>query len=214
MARMLGDRVQMRRATRGISASRRGLGDGKGAIEGLKRVLEISKEIGDYTGDTDALGAIADIYTEIGDLENAEVLRPLPRRPQRRDERQLSERTPPPLTRPRRRRRRARSCIKTRSRAADRPRALLHGFASFKWRLSLLTSGSSGRPPASPGRSRTRWRRTNPERVTVPTLIALIIAEPSSRACALLTFVARGSPRRRPETTAPRVPRVPLSEGR
>ena len=71
MARMLGDRVQMRRATRGISASRRGLGDGKGAIEGLKRVLEISKEIGDYTGDTDALGAIADIYTEIGDLENA-----------------------------------------------------------------------------------------------------------------------------------------------
>jgi tetratricopeptide (TPR) repeat protein len=71
MARMLGDRVQMRRATRGISSSRRGLGDGKGAIEGLKRVLEISKEIGDYTGDTDALGAIADIYTEIGDLENA-----------------------------------------------------------------------------------------------------------------------------------------------
>lgn len=71
LGRMVGDRVQVRRAVRGLSASKRGMGDRKGAIADLKEVLAISKEIKNTDGDTDALGAIADIYTELGDLENA-----------------------------------------------------------------------------------------------------------------------------------------------
>jgi tetratricopeptide (TPR) repeat protein len=71
LARMVGDTTQTRRATRGLAASKRGLGDGKGAIKNLKEVLEMRPLVGDAAGDTDALGAIADIYTELGDLENA-----------------------------------------------------------------------------------------------------------------------------------------------
>jgi tetratricopeptide (TPR) repeat protein len=71
LARMVGDTTQARRATRGLAASKRGLGDGKGAVFQLKRVLEMRASVGDAAGDTDALGAIADIYTEMGDLENA-----------------------------------------------------------------------------------------------------------------------------------------------
>ena len=71
LGRMVGDTTQTRRATRGLAASKRGLGDGKGAIVHLKEVLEMRQAVGDAAGDTDALGAIADIYTEIGDLENA-----------------------------------------------------------------------------------------------------------------------------------------------
>lgn len=71
LARMVGDTTQTRRATRGLAASKRGLGDRKGAIAHLKEVLEMRKTVGDAAGDTDALGAIADIYTELGDLENA-----------------------------------------------------------------------------------------------------------------------------------------------
>ena len=68
---MVGDTTQTRRATRGLAASKRGLGDRKGAITHLKEVLEMRQLVGDAAGDTDALGAIADIYTELGDLENA-----------------------------------------------------------------------------------------------------------------------------------------------
>jgi tetratricopeptide (TPR) repeat protein len=71
LARMVGNSTQTRRATRGLAASRRGLGDGKAAIAHLKEVLLMLQTVGDAAGDTDALGAIADIYTEIGDLENA-----------------------------------------------------------------------------------------------------------------------------------------------
>lgn len=71
LARMVGDTTQTRRATRGLAASKRGLGDRKGAITHLKEVLEMRQLVGDAAGDTDALGAIADIYTELGDLENA-----------------------------------------------------------------------------------------------------------------------------------------------
>jgi tetratricopeptide (TPR) repeat protein len=71
LARMVGDTTQTRRATRGLAASKRGLGDRKGAIKNLKEVLEMRQLVGDAAGDTDALGAIADIYTELGDLENA-----------------------------------------------------------------------------------------------------------------------------------------------
>lgn len=71
LARMVGDTTQTRRATRGLAASKRGLGDRKGAVAHLKEVLEMRRTVGDAAGDTDALGAIADIYTELGDLENA-----------------------------------------------------------------------------------------------------------------------------------------------
>ena len=71
LGRMMGDQVQVRRAVRGLAASKRGMGDRKGAIAGLLEVLEISKAINNRDGDTDALGTIADMYTEIGDLENA-----------------------------------------------------------------------------------------------------------------------------------------------
>lgn len=71
LARMIGDTTQTRRATRGLAASKRGLGDRKGAVAHLKEVLEMRRTVGDAAGDTDALGAIADIYTELGDLENA-----------------------------------------------------------------------------------------------------------------------------------------------
>ena len=71
LARMIGDTTQTRRATRGLAASKRGLGDRKGAVAHLKEVLEMRRTVGDAAGDADALGAIADIYTELGDLENA-----------------------------------------------------------------------------------------------------------------------------------------------
>ena len=72
LARMIGDTTQTRRATRGLAASKRGLGDRKGAVNAhLKEVLEMRRTVGDAAGDADALGAIADIYTELGDLENA-----------------------------------------------------------------------------------------------------------------------------------------------
>ena len=71
LGRMVGDQVQVRRAVRGLSASKRGTGDRKGAIADLFEVLAISKQINNFDGDTDALGAIADIFTEMGGLENA-----------------------------------------------------------------------------------------------------------------------------------------------
>ena len=71
LSRMVGDVVQVRRAVRGLAASKRGRNDNKGAIAGLKEVLSISDQLGDHVGDADALGSIADMYTEMGDLENA-----------------------------------------------------------------------------------------------------------------------------------------------
>ena len=71
LSRMVGDVVQVRRAVRGLAASKRGRNDYKGAIAGLKEVLSISDQLGDHVGDADALGSIADMYTEMGDLENA-----------------------------------------------------------------------------------------------------------------------------------------------
>lgn len=41
------------------------------AIEHLKRVLEISKEVGDHRGDEDVNGTIADILTGLGDFTEA-----------------------------------------------------------------------------------------------------------------------------------------------
>ena len=71
LARVVGDLVFIRRATRGLGASKRLIGDRQGAIEEFEQVLVISQQLEDTTGDMEALGAIADIYTELGDLENA-----------------------------------------------------------------------------------------------------------------------------------------------
>ena len=71
LARVVGDLISVRRATRGLGAAKRQLGDRKGAIADLLEVLDVSQRLSDYTGDMDALGAIADLYTELGDLENA-----------------------------------------------------------------------------------------------------------------------------------------------
>mmetsp|Transcript_23989 Transcript_23989/g.77975 ORF Transcript_23989/g.77975 Transcript_23989/m.77975 type:complete len:355 (+) Transcript_23989:7173-8237(+) len=65
------NRVQERRAMRGLAAAKRDLGDRAGAIDALLTVLAISDEIEDYTGDADALGTIADLHTETGNLEEA-----------------------------------------------------------------------------------------------------------------------------------------------
>ena len=71
LSRVVGDLVSLRRATRGLGAAKRMMGDRQGAIAALKDVLTISTELMDSTGDMDALGAIADLYAELGDLENA-----------------------------------------------------------------------------------------------------------------------------------------------
>lgn len=71
LARVVGDLVSVRRATRGLGASKRQLGDKKGAIADFLEVLDVSQRLNDFNGDMDALGAIADLYTELGDLENA-----------------------------------------------------------------------------------------------------------------------------------------------
>eukprot|EP00958_Prasinococcus_capsulatus_P025176 scaffold4129_cov390-Prasinococcus_capsulatus_cf.AAC.5 len=71
LTKQQGDKVQERRAVRGLAAAKRLQGDLNGAIDYLKRVLSISEEMNEFTGDMDALGTIADIYTEKGDLEKA-----------------------------------------------------------------------------------------------------------------------------------------------
>jgi len=71
LSRVVGDAVSLRRATRGLGAAKRMMGDRIGAIAELKEVLSISTTLKDNTGDMDALGAIADLYAELGDLENA-----------------------------------------------------------------------------------------------------------------------------------------------
>jgi tetratricopeptide (TPR) repeat protein len=71
LSKALKDKVQERRAMRGLAASSRLQGQYKTAIGHLERVLEISKEMKEYTGDADAYGTIADCYTDLGDLEKA-----------------------------------------------------------------------------------------------------------------------------------------------
>lgn len=71
MARALKDKVQERRAYRGLAAACRLNKQLPAAIKHLERVLDISKEINEYTGDADAFGTIADCYTDMGDLEKA-----------------------------------------------------------------------------------------------------------------------------------------------
>ena len=71
LSRQTSNRVQERRAVRGLAACKRENGDVKGSIEDYLKVLEISQEIGDYTGDADAYGVIADLYTDLGELEKA-----------------------------------------------------------------------------------------------------------------------------------------------
>ena len=71
LSKALGDKVQERRATRGLAAATRLLGQYRTAIEYLTRVLEISQQAGEYTGDADAYGTIADCYTDLGEFEKA-----------------------------------------------------------------------------------------------------------------------------------------------
>ena len=71
LSKAFGDKVQERRATRGMAASLRLLGQHKQAIKYFERILEISKEMGEFTGDSDAFGSIADCYTDLGEFEKA-----------------------------------------------------------------------------------------------------------------------------------------------
>lgn len=71
LTRQQGDKIQERRASRGVAAAKKLQGDLKGAISYQHKVLQLSQEMQDFTGDSDALGTIADLYTELGDLETA-----------------------------------------------------------------------------------------------------------------------------------------------
>ena len=96
LARVVGDLVYLRRATRGLGASKRLIGDRQGAIEEFQQVLTISQQLEDTTGDMEALGAIADIYTSSVTWRTRVAIRHVPQ-PNRR--RQLVEvrRAPHPL---------------------------------------------------------------------------------------------------------------------
>ncbi|CAD7701494.1 unnamed protein product [Ostreobium quekettii] len=65
------DRIQERRAMRGLAAAARLQGQYRTAIRHLEQVLDISSDIDDHIGDADAYGTIADIYTEMGEFEKA-----------------------------------------------------------------------------------------------------------------------------------------------
>lgn len=56
----VGDKVQERRAYRGLAAASRLQGQYPAAIKHLNDVLEISRAMREYTGDADAYGTIAD----------------------------------------------------------------------------------------------------------------------------------------------------------
>ncbi|KAG2449392.1 hypothetical protein HYH02_005542 [Chlamydomonas schloesseri] len=73
LSKALADKVQERRAQRGLAASCRLTHQYRQAIKHLERVLEISREIGEYTGDADAFGTMADCYTDMGEFEKAAV---------------------------------------------------------------------------------------------------------------------------------------------
>jgi len=71
LSRGSGNKMQERRATRGLAASAKLLGNYRKAISYLERVLELSKVVGDNLGDADAYGVIADCYTELDDYGTA-----------------------------------------------------------------------------------------------------------------------------------------------
>lgn len=71
LSKALADKVQERRAMRGLAASARLQGQYKTAIRHLERVLAISQMMQEYTGDADAYGTIADCYTDLGEFEKA-----------------------------------------------------------------------------------------------------------------------------------------------
>eukprot|EP00879_Flechtneria_rotunda_P011083 GHRR01011580.1.p2 GENE.GHRR01011580.1~~GHRR01011580.1.p2 ORF type:complete len:130 (+),score=49.78 GHRR01011580.1:1789-2178(+) len=71
LSKAIGEKVQERRATRGLAASARLQGQYRMAIKHLERVLEISQQIREYTGDADAYGTIADCYTDLDEFEKA-----------------------------------------------------------------------------------------------------------------------------------------------
>lgn len=71
LSKALQDKVQERRAMRGLAAAARLQAQYKAAIKHLERVLEISKEMNEFTGDADAYGTIADCYTDMGEFEKA-----------------------------------------------------------------------------------------------------------------------------------------------
>lgn len=73
LSKSLQDKVQERRAMRGLAAAARLQGQYRAAIKHLERVLDISREMREFTGDADAYGTIADCYTELGDFELAAV---------------------------------------------------------------------------------------------------------------------------------------------
>jgi hypothetical protein len=59
LAKVTGDRVKERRATRGLAAAARMQGQLRQAVKHLERVLEISRDIREHVGDADAYGTIA-----------------------------------------------------------------------------------------------------------------------------------------------------------
>lgn len=71
LSKAISDKVQERRATRGLAAAARLQGQFRPAIKYLERVLEISRDMGEYTGDADAYGTIADCYTDLDMFEQA-----------------------------------------------------------------------------------------------------------------------------------------------
>ncbi|KAG2487812.1 hypothetical protein HYH03_013656 [Edaphochlamys debaryana] len=71
LSKALADKVQERRAQRGLAASCRLTHQYRQAIKHLERVLEISREIKEFTGDADAYGTMADCYTDMGEFEKA-----------------------------------------------------------------------------------------------------------------------------------------------
>ncbi|XP_002988990.2 protein FLUORESCENT IN BLUE LIGHT, chloroplastic [Selaginella moellendorffii] len=71
LAKELNDRVEQKKAARGLGASCQRQGKFREAIKHHSMVLTIAHLSGEHSGYTEALGAIADCYTELGDLENA-----------------------------------------------------------------------------------------------------------------------------------------------
>ena len=77
--------MKMRRAVRGLGATKKAMGDLSEAIKCMKEVLEISEAMKDYTGDMDAVGSI-EIYIPNSPLgECRQVLRHVPEHDQRRE---------------------------------------------------------------------------------------------------------------------------------
>ncbi|KAK1305815.1 hypothetical protein QJS10_CPA10g00897 [Acorus calamus] len=71
LARNIGDRIEEKKAARGLGASLQRQGKYSEAIKYHSLVMKISQAMGEDSGNTEAYGAIADCYTELGDLERA-----------------------------------------------------------------------------------------------------------------------------------------------